>query len=35
MAWPWKILAFQICVTMGLAIVIYIFWRLAHRGQKW
>jgi hypothetical protein len=35
MAWPWKILVFQICITMGLALAIYIIWRLAHRGQKW
>jgi hypothetical protein len=35
MAWPWKILLFQFCVTMGLAVVFYVIWRLTHRGQKW
>ncbi len=35
MAWPWKILIFQICVTMGLALILYIIWRLTHPGQKW
>jgi hypothetical protein len=35
MAWPWRILLFQFCVTMGLTLFFYIIWRLAHRGQKW
>ena len=35
MLWPWKILIFQFCVTMGLALLFYIIWRLTHRGQKW
>jgi len=35
MAWPWKILAFQFFVSMGLALFFYIIWRLSHRGQKW
>jgi hypothetical protein len=35
MAWPWRILLIQFCVTMGATIVFYIIWRLAHRGQKW
>ena len=35
MAWPWKILLFQFCVTMGFALVFYIIWRLAHPGKKW
>jgi hypothetical protein len=35
MEWLWKILAFQICITLGFALVLYIIWRLAHRGQKW
>jgi hypothetical protein len=35
MAWPWKILMFQIGVSMGLAIVFYIIWRINHRGRKW
>jgi hypothetical protein len=35
MAWPWKILLIQFGLTMGIALVLYIAWRLAHRGQKW
>jgi len=35
MAWPWKILLFQFSVTMGMAVILYIIWRLAHRGHKW
>jgi hypothetical protein len=35
MEWPWKIMLFQMGVTMGFALVLYIIWRLAHRGQKW
>jgi len=35
MAWPYKILLFQFCVTMGLAAVFYLIWRLTHRGLKW
>lgn len=35
MAWPYKIMMFQIAVTMGGALFFYILWRLAHRGRKW
>ncbi len=35
MAWPWEILIFQFCVTMGLALIFYGIWRWMHRGQKW
>ena len=35
MVWPYKILLFQFCVTLGLASFFYIIWRLTHRGQKW
>ena len=35
MDWPWKILIFQILATFGLALIIYIIWRLTHPGKKW
>jgi hypothetical protein len=35
MSWPYKILAMQLGITMGSALVFYIIWRLAHRGKKW
>ncbi len=35
MAWPWKILLIQFVITMGMAVVFYIIWRLAHPGKKW
>ena len=35
MAWPWAILLFQFGVTMGMAVVFYVIWRLTHPGQKW
>ena len=35
MAWPWKILLFQFCVTLVMAVIFYIIWQLAHRGKTW
>jgi hypothetical protein len=35
MAWPIKILLFQVGVVFGGATILYIIWRLTHRGQKW
>ena len=35
MEWPWAIFLFQFGVTMGLAVILYVVWRLTHRGQKW
>jgi hypothetical protein len=35
MVWPLKIFLFQVCVTMGLAAIFYIIWRVTHPGKKW
>ena len=35
MPWAYKILLMQFGITMGCALVFYIIWRIAHRGQKW
>ena len=35
MSWAYKILLLQLGITMGLALVLYIIWRLTHPGQKW
>ena len=35
MLWPLKIFLIQFGITMGLALVFYIIWRLVHPGKKW
>jgi hypothetical protein len=35
MPWAYKALLLHFGITMGMALILYIIWRLAHRGQKW
>ncbi len=35
MVWPLKVFLIQLVLTMGMALIIYIIWRITHPGQKW